>query len=46
MPVDRTLAGKLFERAGTEFFRSLPSALIWIVYLNVSKRVAATYDRP
>jgi hypothetical protein len=46
LPVDRNLASKLFELAGTEFFRSVPSAVIWIVYLNVSKRVAATYDEP
>jgi hypothetical protein len=44
MPPHRDLAWKLLELAGTEFFRSLPSAIIWIVYLNVSKRVAATYD--
>lgn len=46
IPVDRNLAGKLFELAGTEFFRSVPSAVIWIVYLSVSKRVATTYDEP
>lgn len=46
LPVDRNLAWKLFELAGTEFIRSVPSAFIWILYLNVSKRVAATYDEP
>jgi len=46
LATDRNLAWTLLTHAGTQFLRSLPSAIIWISYLNVSKRVAATYDEP
>ena len=46
LPTDKDLAWQLGQHAGSEFFRSLPSALIWIIYLTISKRVAATYDEP